>query len=349
MCKEFCMIKVSAEELSKISQFIASVNDMINGKFILADIKIKKILNMLSESDELYRYISECMAGFDFSREYHKAEAKSSLNAGTFAVPTEDDKLVALVFCILVECDAQRLDFYTFINDNFAGSTKTEAYANFAKSLLVPFKNAIENHFGTNTMSQQQLDNMTNGFRNDLHTAPVFDNQQDSASVQNDGFGVEPAQNMFGANSGVANADGFDAYAQNNQQTEVQADAGYNIDPSLNLGAGVPKAFVQASAKTQISNPQVQPQVVTQQPDVWGEICSICNNIESSVYTERRLKDYLKNELLYILKTIKYSTKYKDVKIVSALVTAFDEMSKKYRSIQFVLVELKDKLQQLYQ
>ena len=343
------MIKVSAEELSKISQFVASVNDMINGKFILADIKIKKILNMLSESDELYRYISECMAGFDFSREYHKAEAKSSLNAGIFSAPTEDDKLVALVFCILVECDAHRLDFYTFINDNFAGSTKTEAYANFAKSLLVPFKNAIENRFGTNTMSQQQLDDMTNNFKNDLNTAPIFDNQPNSENTQNEDFDEGLKKNIFGTNNNVPNDDGVDQYAQDNQPVDAQDNAGYNIDPSLNLGAGVPKVFVQESAKTQTRNPQVQPQVVEQQPDVWTEIGSICDNIERSVYTERRLKDYLKSELLYILKTIKYSTKYKDVKIISALLTAFDEMSKKYRSIQFVLGELKDKLQQLYQ
>ena len=78
------MLKVSNEELSKIAQFISSVDDMINGKFILADVKITRVLNMIAGSDELYRYISECMIGFDFSREYHRAEAKNSLNGGAF-------------------------------------------------------------------------------------------------------------------------------------------------------------------------------------------------------------------------------------------------------------------------
>ena len=36
------MIRVSNEELSKISQFLASCDSMANGKFILADVKITK-------------------------------------------------------------------------------------------------------------------------------------------------------------------------------------------------------------------------------------------------------------------------------------------------------------------
>ncbi|MGN1221601.1 MAG: hypothetical protein ACI4TT_00020, partial [Christensenellales bacterium] len=82
--------------------------------------------------------------------------------------------------------------------------------------------------------------------------------------------------------------------------------------------------------------------------DVWEDIKNICDNVISCVYTERKLKEYLKEELIYILKTIKYSTKYKDAKIVSALVTAFDEMSKKFRSIQFAFDELKNKIEELY-
>ena len=81
---------------------------------------------------------------------------------------------------------------------------------------------------------------------------------------------------------------------------------------------------------------------------VWKDICDICSNIEGAVYTERKLKDYLKEELLYILNTIKYATKYEDLRLVSAFATAFDELSKKFRSIQFVFGELKNKLQELY-
>src|SRR5574344_2091421 len=171
------MIKVSSEELSKISQFVASCNDMINGKFILADVKITKILNMIAGSDELYRYITECMTGFDFSREYHRAEVKNGLNGGVFAVPAEREKVVAFVFCLLVECDAKRIDFYNFINENFIAENRSDAYKFFSTKLLVPFRDILAGHFGLGNNDTESLENMTDIYKKDLKDAPIFESE----------------------------------------------------------------------------------------------------------------------------------------------------------------------------
>lgn len=312
------MIKVSNEELSKIAQFVASCDDMINGKFILADVKITKVLNMIAGSEELYRYISECMVGFDFSKEYHRAEVKNGLNGGVFAVPTDPNKLVAFVFCLLVECDAKRLDFYNFINDNFGISGKSEAYRNFSNQLLVPFKEIVASHFGLGGVSNQTLEDITNVYREDLKQEPIFEEQYgqtnyDNANWQNQDYSVQETHQ----------------YAQMPlySETPIQSQQYQDIN----------------------QYPQTEPKKEEKKENgVWKEICEICENVESAVYAERHLKEYLKEELLYILKTIKYSTKYQDVKIISALVTAFDELTKKFRSIQFVFGELKNKLEKLY-
>lgn len=324
------MIKVSNEELSKIAQFVASCDDMINGKFILADVKITKVLNMIASSEELYRYISECMVGFDFAREYHRAEVKNSLNGGSFAVPSDEAKLVAFVFCILVECDAKRLDFYNFINENFGRESKSNAYNNFASTLLVPFKEIIASHFGLGGVSNQTLQDMTNSYREDLKEAPIFEEDNNKTFVEQDVW-------------------------QNNTQSQYNQNVNYqneNMESSnmLNVSLFQNKSnFVNQTNYNQFDKqPEVQNISQNAEKDVWKEICEICENIESAVYAERHLKEYLKEELLYILKTIKYSTKYRDVKIISALVTAFDELTKKFRSIQFVFGELKNKLEKLY-
>ena len=314
------MIKVSNEELSKIAQFVASCDDMINGKFILADVKITKVLNMIAGSEELYRYISECMVGFDFTKEYHRAEVKNGLNGGIFAVPNEPNKLVAFVFCLLVECDAKRLDFYNFINENFGISGRSEAYKNFSNQLLVPFKEIVSSHFGLGGVSNQALEDITNNYREELKQEPIFEEQ----------YGQTNYENASWQNQG---------YEENIQE--------YQQMPASNQSYQVP----QQPQQYQNSNVEVvsQPKSVEQKENsVWKDICDICENVESSVYAERHLKEYLKEELLYILKTIKYSTKYQDVKIISALVTAFDELTKKFRSIQFVFGELKNKLEKLY-
>ena len=320
------MIKVSNEELSKIAQFVASCDDMINGKFILADVKITKVLNMIAGSEELYRYISECMVGFDFVREYHRAEVKNNLNGGSFAAPSEPEKLVAFVFCVLVECDAKRFDFYNFINENFGKEGKANSYNAFATTLLVPFKEIIANHFGLSAVSSDEIESMTETYREDLKQMPVFENDNNKTIID---------EQFYLAGYDCLNSQPEQAFEESYDYQNGNFEANENLQAQDVLNnqqqAFAPQSFAQPSKK-----------------DVWKEICDICENVESAVYAERHLKEYLKEELLYILKTIKYSTKYKDVKIISALVTAFDELTKKFRSIQFVFGELKNKLETLY-
>lgn len=360
------MIKVSNEELSKIAQFLSGCDDMINGKFILADLKITKLLNMIADSEELYRYISECLTGYDFMRELHRAEVKNGLNGGIFAVPAEESKLVAFVFCLLVECDSKRIDFYTFINENFRDASHTNSYQEFAQKLLVPFKNIISNRFGMLEENAGEVEELTNQYRNDLASEPIFENYNNQTNFENQNFANVNQQNFTGPNIQYQpNNIGYEFQQQNNnfapQQFENvsnfnQQNSNLNaysnqqyVQPEEQISAngrvnfeGMPAQFMRNSLPIEPEKPQKEDK------DDWAEIKSICTNIESSIYTERKIKQYLKDELLYIMSTIKYATKYKDVKIISALVTAFDELSKKFSSIQFVFSELKNKLKTLY-
>jgi hypothetical protein len=369
------MIQISNEELTKISQFVASCNDMVNGKFILADIKITKILNQIAGSGELYNYIRECMIDFDFSREYHKAEVKNRINGGVFAVPTNPNTLVALVFCLLVECDAKRIDFYTFINENFGMSGKTEAYKNFSQKLLVPFRDAIAGHFGLGGAEESALNSLTESYKQDLHADMANDaNSKFGSNLQNDvqvnyGLGT---QNERAYNNAQNQNLGEQRY--NNAQTPNSNEQNYGYSQNANGGEfATSSQFSQSGAKDmnysqnaqngamygngyygeQANNSKGEP-VAEKVPaesktsKIWEEICDICDNTISAVYTEKHIKQYLREELIYILKTVKYSTKYKDAKIISALVTAFDELTQKFRSVQFVFGELKNKIEELY-
>lgn len=141
------MQKVTNDDLVKISEFISSVDGLINGKFILADIKISNILKMIAENPSLYAFIKNCLIDFSFDKELSRAEVKNRFNNGEFKLPVEKTKIVAFVFCLLVECDAKRLDFYGFINSNFKADNNGSEYANFARTILVPFKEIVINEF----------------------------------------------------------------------------------------------------------------------------------------------------------------------------------------------------------
>ena len=295
------MIKVSNEELTKINEFIAGCNDMINGKFILAEVKITKILNMIAGSEELYRYITECMNGFDFVKEYHRAEMKNGLNNGVFSAPQQPEKLVAFVFCLLVECDSKRVDFYSFINDNFISKDRHEVYAKFANTLLVPFRDTIANHFGMIDYPQEQFEKVEKHYESDLQNESPFGEQ--------------------------------------NYQTTLFENVNYDEQKQEEVNTIQPE--------------QKQPEMpvfsnTMHSNSVWDKIPEICDNIKDCIAVQRHMNDYLRDELNYLIETISYSVKYHDAKITSALVTAFDEMSHKFRQIQFVFGELKNEIQNLY-
>lgn len=150
------MRSITNDDLIKISEFINSVEGLINGKFILADIKISNLLNMIATNSALYNYIKKCLIEFSFEKELSRAEVKNRFNNGEFKLPPEREKIVAFVFCLLVECDAKRMDFFGFINENFQTTKNMSEYSNFAQSVLVPFKDIIIEHFYNGNEEKEQ-------------------------------------------------------------------------------------------------------------------------------------------------------------------------------------------------
>ena len=78
------------------------------------------------------------------------------------------------MFCLLVECDAKRMDFYNFISENFASENKSDAYKLFSQKILVPFRDAIASHFATTGATALEVESMTNSLKNDLKTAKNY-------------------------------------------------------------------------------------------------------------------------------------------------------------------------------
>ena len=293
------MIQISSVELSNINEFIKGCNEIINGKFILADINISKLLNMIANSEELYRYISECMVGFDFSKELHIAELKNNFNGSGFSAPETPEKLVAFTFSFLVECDAKRIDFYGFIQQNFISKDRSLVYKKFAETLLVPFRDIIANHFGITEYSNEQYKQLEESYKSEIMQSPFFDQENHFVEEER-----PEEQRLFG-------------------ESQQPYDSAMQIE-SVQTGGAM------------------------QNNEVWQKIPEICDNIKDCIALQKHLNAYLKDELNYIMDTIKYSVKYKDPQITSALVTAFDEMSKKLRQVQFVFGELKNELMNLY-
>lgn len=145
------MSKYGEIECKNLKNFFSACDEMINGRFILSDIKIKKILNAIASSSVLYELFAKCMVDFNFKNEFRNAKVSNRVNGGYFVLPDDERKILALVFCFLIDIDNSRINLQNFINENFFSSDGYNiAYSNFAINVLVPFKNSVAHMLGVN-------------------------------------------------------------------------------------------------------------------------------------------------------------------------------------------------------
>ena len=249
----------------KINDFINSCNEMIEGKFILADVKIKNILNKIEASEELVKFLTASLENFQFDIELQRAEVKNKFNGGVFNVPQNKQTLIALVFCLLIAFDSKKIDFYQFIKQNFETLAPNGEYANFANTLLVPFRDYISYVFSSENFQAEELD----------------ENHIENESLNND----------------------------NKLEQEIEE----------------------------------------KEETIFDKIEDSTNAIIDAVYIDRKIKENLRQQLLYVLNGIKYALKYEDMRLISTFVTCLDALTQKTRSVEFLLTELKTLIKNYYE
>ena len=161
------MRSINSEESKKIREFSNYCDEMINGKFILADIKISNILKSIAQSKELYNLMAECLLNFNFDEEFEKAKV-SNFGEKYFKMPEEDYKRIALVFCFMVEVDNKKIDFYDFITNYFKSKELGGEYLVFAKTMLVPFKNDVLAKFDVDSIQKPTISKVESSLQDKL-------------------------------------------------------------------------------------------------------------------------------------------------------------------------------------
>lgn len=150
------MAEYTENEKQKLKEFFMACNEMIDGRFILSDIKISKILNAIANSNVIYDLVAKCMVDFNFKYEFRNAKVSNKTNGGYFVLPTEESKIIALVFCFLLEVDNNHINLQNFINENFYNPDGYNiSYSNFALNMLVPFKNSVLNMLNINEQGEE--------------------------------------------------------------------------------------------------------------------------------------------------------------------------------------------------
>ena len=129
----------------EIDEFLITCDELINCKFLVAEYKLAKMLKALASAQDVCNLVGECLEQFNRDREFAKAYQED--NKGNFycVMPEEEYKIIALVFCTLVDIDGKKIDFTDFVM-RFFGREKNP-YEAFVQTMIVPFKNLIEEAF----------------------------------------------------------------------------------------------------------------------------------------------------------------------------------------------------------
>ncbi len=132
----------------ELDLFLQKADELIDGKYIIADMKIVGLLKAIAASDALVALFKNCLTGFDYKKAKEKYLVKSkylSENKGEFILPPSSRELLAFIFNILLDIDARRIDFAEFINKYFyEDGSFALGYAAFINSMIKPFKNSVK-------------------------------------------------------------------------------------------------------------------------------------------------------------------------------------------------------------
>ena len=132
----------------ELDVFLERAEELIDSKYILADVKIAGLLKAIAASDTLMALFKNCLTDFDYQLAKKKYLVKSkylSADKGEFVLPPNSRELLAFILCVLVDIDSKALDLSEFINKYFfEDGSFSSGYELFVTSMIKPFKNSVK-------------------------------------------------------------------------------------------------------------------------------------------------------------------------------------------------------------
>ena len=135
-------------KVDELNLFLERADEMIESKYILADVKLASFLKAIASSETLLALFQNCLSDFDYYSAQKKYFVKSqhlSSEKAEFILPPNSRELLAFIFTVLVEIDAKRIDFGYFLNRYFfVDGSYSAAYDAFTNAMVKPFKNSVK-------------------------------------------------------------------------------------------------------------------------------------------------------------------------------------------------------------
>lgn len=129
-----------------IEKFLSACDDLITCKYLVAEYKLQKMLQELTNCEDACALIGDCLEQFNREREFSKTYVQDGQGDFVCQMPQEEFKIIALVFCTLVDMDNKKIDFTDFVKRFFG--REENAYQSFILTMVIPFRNLLAEAFG---------------------------------------------------------------------------------------------------------------------------------------------------------------------------------------------------------
>lgn len=150
--------------IQDLKYFNNACDEFVLGKYILADMKISSILKLVAENEKLKNIVNNCLQDYDFTAEFKK-HSTSNDDRCYLSIPVDDKEIIAFVYNLLFGFQSKKINFYEFITRYYAEDTANEkTFIEFARSVILPFKTAINNIYTKRHVLVQ-----TNDYQNNIY------------------------------------------------------------------------------------------------------------------------------------------------------------------------------------
>lgn len=131
-------MNTNIKELSALNN---ACDELLAGKYILIDIKIKSILNVIDTDTKLKDIVSSYVSNYNFNDLYNTVMNNS------FAAIQDEKQIISFVYNLLYRFSNKDIDFQEFLNTFYPDLDITIQIANFVNDVIIPFKQAVGNIF----------------------------------------------------------------------------------------------------------------------------------------------------------------------------------------------------------
>ena len=156
--------------IQELKPFNNACEEFISGKYILVDMKIASILNIIAGDEKLANIVNSCTQGYDFI-EKSKEHLVVNDTEAYISLPATDQEVIAFVYNLLYRFKSGNIDFYEFLTTFYgAESANGKEFGEFTKAIIIPFKNALNSIYSKRHILVESSDYQNNYYNKIMST-----------------------------------------------------------------------------------------------------------------------------------------------------------------------------------